>query len=122
MRSQSTLKSVTAVAELSRSVKSICLISQAAVEVDVFAFSAKSALDSQRPSLVSVRRVMSSISIEFPKQQARVRELLEQYQTIPTGAFGAHMLKDVLRRADQAMASGNVISILQSYKEMAECE
>lgn len=65
---------------------------------------------------------MSSVGIEFPKEQARVRELLGIYKTIPTGMFGAAMIEKVLQRADQAAMSGDPVAILRSYEELKGCE
>ena len=47
---------------------------------------------------------MASLAQDFPKEQQRVRELLETYNTIPTGVFGATMLRQALTRAEQAAA------------------
>lgn len=65
----------------------------------------------------------TSVGEDFPKQQARVRELMQAYRDCgPVGAFGLAVLEDVMRRADAAMASGDVVAILRSYEEMRECE
>lgn len=66
---------------------------------------------------------MSSVGLEFPKEQARVRELLGVYKSIgPNGAFGALMIEQVLQRADAAAISGDVIAILRSYEELKGCQ
>ena len=66
---------------------------------------------------------MSSLGEDFPKEQARVRELLGLYRSIgPNGAFGAMMIEGTLARADRAAMSGDVIEMIRSYKEMQECE
>lgn len=66
---------------------------------------------------------MSSVGAEFPKEQARCRDLLGIYKTLGiNGAFGASMIEQVLERADEAMASGDVIAVLRSYQEMKECK
>ena len=65
----------------------------------------------------------TSVGIEFPKEQARVRELLTQYKSIGApGAFGATMIEQALRRADQAAISGDVVAILRSYEELKGCK
>jgi len=62
---------------------------------------------------------MSSVGEEFPKEQARVREILGYYKEIgPPGMFGAITIRQKLSRADKAMASGNIIAILQSFEEL----
>jgi len=64
-----------------------------------------------------------SVGEAFPQEQARVRELLVVYRELPlhAGAFGAMMLEGVLRRADEAIASGDIIAILRAYKELRGC-
>lgn len=62
---------------------------------------------------------MTSLAEEFPKEQQRVRELLPLYDSIPTGAA---MLHQVLTRAEQAAASGDVIAMLRSYEELKGCQ
>lgn len=66
---------------------------------------------------------MSEISVgdDFPKQQARVREILDYYKEIGVpGAFGAAMIEQTLAKADKAMVSGDIVAILAAYQEMKE--
>lgn len=63
-----------------------------------------------------------TVGDDFPKEQARVRELLGLYKEIgPSGVFGAAMIEQVLRRADAAAISGDVVAILRSYEELKGC-
>lgn len=62
-----------------------------------------------------------TLGSEFPKQQERVREILGHYKEIgPAGAFGALTIEDVLRRADIAVMSGDVVAMIRLFKEMEE--
>ncbi len=65
----------------------------------------------------------TTVGADFHNQQARVRKLIEQYRELPdnAGAFGIMMMQQTLRDADKAMASGDVVAILRSYREMVEC-
>lgn len=66
---------------------------------------------------------MLSVGEEFPKEQARVREVLGHYKEIgPVGAFGAMMIEQVLTRAEKAAISGDLVAILRAYKELKGCE
>ena len=66
---------------------------------------------------------MSSLGTEFPKQQARCRELLLVYKDIgPSGAFALAMIKQVLERADQAASEQDVIKMIRSWDEMKNCQ
>ena len=58
----------------------------------------------------------------FPREQERVRELVKIYDEIPTGAFGASMLRLVLTRAEQAAMSGDITAVLRSYEELKGCQ
>lgn len=64
-----------------------------------------------------------SLGEAFPQEQARVRELLEQYIAIgPNGAFGAAMIRQALTRAEQAAINGDVVAMLRSYEELKGCQ
>lgn len=61
---------------------------------------------------------MSSIGEELPKEMARVRELLPLYDAIPTGVFAATMMRADLDRAARALASGDVVQIVEVYESL----
>ena len=66
---------------------------------------------------------MNSVGDEFPKEQARVRELLGEYKALgPVGVFGATMIEQVLKRADQAAISGDVVAVVRSFQELKGCQ
>ena len=48
----------------------------------------------------------------------RNRKLLEEYKKIPTGFFGAAMIGMDIKAAVKALASGNVIEILEAYEKI----
>ena len=66
---------------------------------------------------------MSSVGEEFPKEQARVRELLAEYRKLPpqSGWFGVAMLEATLKEADEAAISGDVVRILRAYEALKGC-
>lgn len=65
----------------------------------------------------------TSVGEDFPKQQTRVRAVLKLYHEIgPSGMFGAAMIEQTLREADEAQSSGDIIRILQSYEALKEIE
>ena len=62
-----------------------------------------------------------SLGEAFPLEQARVRVVLGHYKDIgPAGMFGAMMIEDMLRRADEAAMSGDVVAMLRVFQEMKE--
>lgn len=67
---------------------------------------------------------MASVGSEFPAEQARLRQLLQDYRSLPNGAgtFGAMMIEQTLAEADRAMAFGDIIAILRAFAAMRECQ
>jgi hypothetical protein len=66
---------------------------------------------------------MATLGDDFPKELARVREVLGYYKEIgPAGAFGAAMIEAALQRADQAAISGDVVAMIRSYQELKGIE
>lgn len=66
--------------------------------------------------------IQITLGEEFPKEQARVRELLGEYKAIgQAGAFGAAMIEQTLQRAEKAAISGDIVAILRSYEELKGC-
>jgi phosphoserine aminotransferase len=62
-----------------------------------------------------------TVGEDYPKQQARCREILGAAKEIgPAGKFLVAMMEDILRRADEAAISGDVVSILRLYQEMKD--
>lgn len=65
---------------------------------------------------------MSSLAEEILQQQERVRELLTEYEKIPTGIFGAAMLKQLLKRTEVAVMNQDPVEMLLCYEELKECK
>ncbi len=62
---------------------------------------------------------MGTLGDELPREQARCRELLVAYKEIgPAGAFGAAMIEQSLREADQASISGDIVAMLRAYEKL----
>jgi hypothetical protein len=65
----------------------------------------------------------TTVGDDFPREQLRVRALLMEYHSIgPAGRFGAAALEAILRRADEAAISGDVVRILRAYEELKGCQ
>jgi len=53
----------------------------------------------------------------------RVREILTQYKEIGSaGIFGATMIELSLQKADKAIMSGDLVSIIRSYNDLREIQ
>ena len=64
---------------------------------------------------------MGSLGENYPKEQARCRELLQNYRGIgQPGAFAHAELSKLLSRADEALVSGNLMDMICCYEEMRE--
>ncbi len=56
------------------------------------------------------------------EEQARVREVLGYYKEISLGGIRAAFMERSLRRADRAVASGDIAAMAAAYKELREIE
>lgn len=64
-----------------------------------------------------------SLGEDYPIEQARCRELLDEYRKIgPVGRFGYVMIEQVLKRADEAAISGDIVQMIGAYQAMKECK
>ncbi len=64
-----------------------------------------------------------SLGEAFPKELARVREVLGAYKQIGMpGMFGAAMIEGLLRVADQAVIEGDLPKMISVYKELKQVE
>ena len=63
-----------------------------------------------------------NIADALAKEIKRNQELLEAYRDIPTGVFGATMIKADIEFAVYALAGGDVVEILKAYKRMVNNE
>ena len=66
---------------------------------------------------------MSSLGEDYPKQQAMCRRILESYIEIgPAGAFAAGMIRAVLKEADEAAVSGDLVRMIRAYQAMKDVQ
>ena len=59
-----------------------------------------------------------SLAEALPKEQARVREILAIYDTVPGGALAASMMRLSLTEAERAAATGDVVSMAKAYEDL----
>jgi len=64
---------------------------------------------------------VNTLNEQYPKEQARCRELLKVYREIPTGAFGAAVIEQALREADEAAISSDLPRMIAAFKAMRGC-
>lgn len=70
---------------------------------------------------------MSSLGIEFPKEQARVRGVLELYKELRGQPMimvepAIAMIEQLLTRAEQVAISGDIVQMIQVYEELKSVE
>lgn len=65
-----------------------------------------------------------SLAEALPLEMARVRDIcIPNYLSIgPNGAFAVAMMRAELDAAARAIASGDVVKMIQAYKELKEIE
>ena len=62
-----------------------------------------------------------SLGTALPKEQERVRKLLESYIEIgPAGAFGAAFIRDTLKEAEMEVMSGDIARMITVYERLKE--
>lgn len=62
---------------------------------------------------------MGTLADALPKEQERVRELIPIYESIGApGAFALAMMKNSLREADNAAASGDVVAMMRALEDL----
>ncbi len=65
---------------------------------------------------------MSNLVKALQGEIERVRQLLEIYNTISSGGFGAVMLKQDIKNAEKALASGCAVEMLKCFNALQNCE
>ena len=64
-----------------------------------------------------------SLAEALPVEQERVRTVLGYYKDIgPAGMFGATMIEASLKAADVAASGGDVVAMIQAYKDLQEIQ
>ena len=62
---------------------------------------------------------METLADALPKEQERVRELIPIYEsTGSAGAFALAMIKNSLREAEIAAASGDVVAMMRAFEDL----
>lgn len=61
---------------------------------------------------------MESLAEALPREQKRVRKLVEIYNTIPTGFIAAEMMRQSLTNAEKAATSGDLVAMIEAYEDL----
>lgn len=64
------------------------------------------------------RTMAESLGIEFPKQIARCRDILTQYESIPTATFSTTMIRVTLKQAQKAWDEQDTVAMIKLYPEL----
>ena len=65
---------------------------------------------------------MENLADGLKKELKRNRELIVMYMSIPTGGFGASMIRQDIQAADKAILDGDVVAMLRAYNKLKENE
>lgn len=52
----------------------------------------------------------------------RAKELLEVYGSIPTGGFGATMIRQTIKDAESSMQLGDTVGMVKAYQRLQNLE
>ena len=55
------------------------------------------------------------------EEMNRCRELLEVYDAIPQGKFGATMIRQDIKNAEKSIATGDTIAMMKALKDLQGC-
>ncbi len=65
---------------------------------------------------------MDNLMNGLQKELKRNRGILLEYEAIPTGFFGATMIKQAIAAAELAITSDDIVEMMRCYKELQETE
>lgn len=65
---------------------------------------------------------MGNLAQGLQDEIARATDLLVEYEKIPTGVFGAMMIRQALAKARKVLAEGDTIGIMRAYSELKGLE
>jgi hypothetical protein len=61
---------------------------------------------------------MSSLGEALPREIERVQELIKDYEGVPMAHIAAGMMKQDIKRAHEAMISGDIVGMLAAYEAL----
>lgn len=61
---------------------------------------------------------MSSLGEALPREIERVQELIKEYESVPMGHIAASMMKADIKKAHDAMISGDIVGMVRLYAEL----
>lgn len=65
---------------------------------------------------------METLADALPKEIERVQEIIKEYESIPAGHLAASLMKADIKRAHEAMMSGDLPGMLAAYQALKEYE
>jgi hypothetical protein len=65
---------------------------------------------------------METIGDALPKEIERVQEIIKVYEEIPAGKIAAEMMKQDIKKAHEAMISGDLTAMIAAYQSLQEYE
>jgi hypothetical protein len=65
---------------------------------------------------------MGSLGEALPQEIARVQELIKDYESVPMGHIAAGLMKQDIKKAHEAMISGDMVGMLAAYQALIDYE
>jgi hypothetical protein len=63
---------------------------------------------------------MDTLADALPREIERVQEIIKEYESVPGGEIAAMMMRQDIRKAHEAMMSGDLVGMIAAYKELKE--
>jgi hypothetical protein len=65
---------------------------------------------------------MSSLGEALPQEIERVQDIIREYENTPNGHFAAAFMRQDIKKAHEAMISGDIVGMLAAYQALKEYE
>ena len=63
---------------------------------------------------------MDTLGDALPREIERVQELIKEYESVPNGNIAASLMKADIKRANEAMISGDIVGMVSAYSALKD--
>lgn len=75
-----------------------------------------------KPSLTGLNYTAMNLIEGLQYEMNRCRELLKMYESIPQGVFGATVIKQSIKEAEEAINNGDTVQMMACYEQLKSHE
>lgn len=65
---------------------------------------------------------MDTLADALPREIERVQEIIKEYESVPAGHLAAAMMRQDIKRAHEAMMSGDLAGMISAHQALKEYE